>query len=424
MKPTFVLIIAIWSLFALSSFVLSQGQETSPAQVPDNVKSIIKQSCGVTGCHSGKHPASGRNFEPDKFVAAVVNVPSQEAPSLKIVDTAAPEKSYLLAKIKGEPGIVGKRMPANRDPLSEEQIRQIEEWIKSLRTSPAEAETSSGATMPFRPASSGRGPVLGSPPAAGESAGPAPNQKGFSKPAFWGTRLINLPTTTTLSKGDFLFRISHRFDPPMSDGWDVFYGLDGPAHILFSLGYGITDDLMVTVGRSNLYQEWEFNADWAFLEQGQNSSLPISAALQVGGSVVSQDEPQGEEWSGRFRLSALVSLSYQLNDKISFLLVPAFASNANFWEPDSEGTFALGIGGRFMLFDDFSLIAEWVPPLAGYEDFYSGWGFGVEKKIGGHVFQLFVTDSVGLIASQYLPGGDLRLGDGDFRLGFNIFRTF
>ena len=77
-----------------------------------------------------------------------------------------------------------------------------------------------------------------------------------------------------------------------------------------------------------------------------------------------------------------------------------------------------------MIFDDFSLLAEWVPPLAGYEDSYGGWGLGVEKKIGGHVFQFFVTDSIGIIASQYLPGGDLRLGDGDFRLGFNIFRTF
>jgi hypothetical protein len=65
-----------------------------------------------------------------------------------------------------------------------------------------------------------------------------------------------------------------------------------------------------------------------------------------------------------------------------------------------------------------------VPALAGYKDKFSSWGLGVEKKIGGHVFQFFVTDSIGLLASQYLAGGDLRLGDGDFRFGFNIFRSF
>jgi hypothetical protein len=418
MKSKVVLVIIVSTVLGLSSFIFGRGSENSPAQVPANIKSIIKQNCSVSGCHSGKYPASGHNFEPDKFAATVVDAPSQEMPGLKIVDAAMPEKSYLLAKIKGEAGIVGKRMPANRDPLSEEQIRQIEDWIKSLATGP------SGTDVLAKPTRPDRGPALNSPPVPGEGAGQASKPKGFSKPAFWGTRLVNLPTTTTLAKGDILFRISHRFQPPVSSGWDSFYGFDGPAFILFSFGYGITDNLMVTVGRSKLYQEWELNADWAVFEQGEESSLPFSATLHVGGNLVSQDEPRGAEWSGRFRFAALLSLAYQLNDRLSFLLVPAFTSNANFWEPSSEGTFALGIGGRFRVFDDISLIAEWVPRLAGYKDYYSGWGLGVEKKIGGHVFQVFVTDSIGLIASQYLPGGDLRFGDGDFRIGFNIFRTF
>jgi len=404
------------AVLGLSSLTLGRGAE--PAQVPDSVKSIIKHSCSVSGCHSGKYPAAGLNLEPDRFPASVVGVASQEKPGFFIVDSAAPEKSYFLAKIKGDPGIVGKRMPANRDPLTEEEIRQVEAWIKSLAAGPSETEISA---EPGRP---GHGPALSASPDPGEGAGQAAKPKALSKPAFWGTTLVNLPTTTTLSKGEFLFRISHRFEPPMSSGWDSFYGLDGPAYIFFGFGYGITDKLMVNVGRSRLYQEWEFSTDWALVEQGKKSSLPFSATLHAGGSLVSQDEPQDADWSGTFRLNALLSLSYQLNDRFSFLLVPAFSSNTNFWEPDSEGTFALGIGGRFMVIDDLSLIAEWVPPLAGYADEHSGWGFGIEKKIGGHVFQLFVTDSIGIIASQYLAGGDLRLGDGDFRLGFNIFRSF
>ena len=418
MKSKTVLIIMVSMVLGLNAFSLGQGSAHSPGKVPANIKSIIKQNCSVSGCHSGKYPAAGHDFEPNKFAATVVDAPSQEMPGLKIVDAARPEKSYLLAKIKGEPGIVGMRMPANRDPLSEEQIRQIEDWIKSLGTG------TPGADLPSRPILLDRGPALDSPPVPREGTAQAAKPKGFSKPAFWGTRLVNLPTTTTLGKGEFLFRISHRFQPPVSAGWDSLYGFDGPAFILFSFGYGITDNLMVTVGRSKLYQEWEFNADWAVLEQGEKSSLPFSATLHAGGSLVSQDEPKGAEWSGRFRFNALLSLAYQLNNRLSFLLVPAYASNTNFWEPSSKGTFALGIGGRFRVFDDISLIAEWVPRLAGYEDFYSGWGLGVEKKIGGHVFQFFITDSIGLTASQYLPGGNLKLGDGDFRIGFNIFRTF
>jgi hypothetical protein len=415
MNAVFIVLLAC----GLVSLAFGRGTKDPAVQVPDNVKSIIKHSCAITGCHAGKYPAGGHSYEPDKFVASVVDVPSTEVPSLKLVDTAAPEKSYLLAKIKGAQGIVGARMPANREPLTEGQIGQIEDWIKGL------GKQAPGAGVPSGPVGAGRGPALeGSSESRHDSAQAAKPAQKFTRPAFWGTRLVNLPTTTTVGKGELLFRISHRFQPPTSSGWDSFYGLDGPAFILFSFGYGITDDLMVTVGRSRLYQEWELNADWAFLEQGAKSSLPFSATLHVGANLVSQDEPLGADWSGRFRLSALVSLAYQFNDRLSFLLVPAFCTNTNFFEPNSEGTFALGFGGRFTVFDEFSIIAEWVPTLAGYNDLYSAWGLGIEKKIGGHVFQVFITDSLGIIDSQYLSGGDLKLGDGDFRFGFNIFRSF
>jgi len=79
-----------------------------------------------------------------------------------------------------------------------------------------------------------------------------------------------------------------------------------------------------------------------------------------------------------------------------------------------------------MVLEDLSLMAEWVPILSGYRyrEGENGWGLAVEKKIGGHVFQFFVTNAFGLTPSQVLIGGDLRFGEGDFRLGFNIFRTF
>src|SRR4030042_5448209 len=108
MKSKIIMMIVALMAFGLGSYVFCQGPENSPVQVPANIKSIIKQNCSVSGCHSGKYPAAGHNFEPDEFAAAVVNAPSREIPDLKIVDVAAPEKSYLLAKIKGEPGIVGK----------------------------------------------------------------------------------------------------------------------------------------------------------------------------------------------------------------------------------------------------------------------------------------------------------------------------
>jgi len=54
----------------------------------------------------------------------------------------------------------------------------------------------------------------------------------------------------------------------------------------------------------------------------------------------------------------------------------------------------------------------------------NGWGVGLEYKIGRHVFQVFFLNAIGLLADQYLPGGDLLLKKGDFRFGFNLFRDF
>jgi hypothetical protein len=184
------------------------------------------------------------------------------------------------------------------------------------------------------------------------------------------------------------------------------------------LGYGITDNLTVTVGRARTYKEVEFSADWLMAEQGKTASLPFSATLHGGVSLVTEGSPD------EVKMFAAVSLARQFTRRLSILVVPAFVTNANHWALAPESTFSLGLGARYMIFKEFSIAAEWTPALAGYKEIESGWGLGVEKKIGRHVFQVFVNNALGLTTAQFLPGGDLRLRDFDFRIGFNIFRTF
>jgi hypothetical protein len=244
------------------------------------------------------------------------------------------------------------------------------------------------------------------------------SQLRFDVPAFWGTRLINLPTSTPIDKRMVLFRISHRFYGPVRDGYDTFFGLDQGANVFFSLDYGLTDRLGISVGRSRLFQEWEFGFSWLAMMQGSSAALPFSVALHADfdwATVAGSDH---------LKLSLQVIISRQFNNRLSIMVVPAFSTNTNFWGVEPEGTFAIGLGSRYMILNDFSLIAEWVPVVSGYHADQNGWGFGFEKKIGGHVFQVFVTNTIGLTSSQFLPGGDLRLKDFDFRLGFNIFRMF
>ena len=369
-------------------------------KIPGDVASLFQKRCAM--CHKGKTPPQGLNWEPGR-IAEAIDRPSAEVPELKIIDTATPEASYILKKIRRE-GHKGKPMPPLK-ALDTDELQLLETWILGLKKFPV--------------------PVSGN-GSSGEAAGPSdvstPVQEGgkpsFDTPVFFGTHLINLPTTTTPSKGDVLFRISHRFADPVDSGFDNFLGLDGYANILLSLGYGITDNLTVTIGRARTYKEFELSADWLVAEQGKTAGLPFSATLHGGASLATDGSPD------EGKIFAALSLSRQLTRRLSVLVVPAFVTNANHFADDPESTFSVGLGGRWMIFNEFSIIAEWVPALTGYKEIESGWGLGIEARIGGHVFQVFVNNALGLTPAQVLPGGDLRLGDFDFRIGFNIFRTF
>lgn len=368
-------------------------------EVPEPVRKIFQQSC--SGCHRGKFPPRGLNLEPANL-AEVIDKPSQALPDLKIVDSIQPESSYLLRKVRREKGIVGKPMPPGK-ALRTSELQALEQWILGLGPS-------------LGPESGVSGPNLGlsAPQTAPETTAP---KAGYEKPPFWGTRLINLPTTLTPGKGEFLLRISHRFSEPVDAGFGELFGLDSYANIMIGLGYGITDDLSVSLGRARFAKEWEFGADWLVAEQGLSGRLPFSVALHTGVSLATDGDDSA-------KVFAVLSLSRQFTKRFSVLVAPAVATNVNHWDLDPEASFALGIGARYMVFEDFSVTAEWVPTLAGYKDVESGWGLGLEKKIGGHVFQVFVTNVFGLTTAQVLPGGDLRIGDLDLRIGFNIFRTF
>jgi len=77
-----------------------------------------------------------------------------------------------------------------------------------------------------------------------------------------------------------------------------------------------------------------------------------------------------------------------------------------------------------MFMNNVSLVGEWLPILSGYKNKHNGWGLGLEYKVGGHVFHVFVTNSYGLTSDQYITGGELYFMDNEYRLGFNIYQTF
>jgi len=84
-------------------------------------------------CHTnvGRTPSGGMNLLHDVAYDQIVNVSSTQVPSMKRVNPGSPDTSYMVHKIEGVPGIVGRRMPFNGPPyLTDGQIQIMRRWIE------------------------------------------------------------------------------------------------------------------------------------------------------------------------------------------------------------------------------------------------------------------------------------------------------
>lgn len=249
-----------------------------------------------------------------------------------------------------------------------------------------------------------------------------------SEMPFSGWKIINLPTDRTVGAGNWLFLISHRFSRPVGDGYSAFYGLDGPAIMYLSMGYALTDDFLVLLARSNAADNVEMQTRYRLLEESRPQA-PVGLAAHGSVNWLTQD-PWREE---AFKFTGQLSLTRTLADQVGLALVPGLTINPAEGQAGEPPLFTLGLGARWKVQEKVAIVGEWTPrlsgvteaPTFGHPSRFDTWGAGVEITTEGHVFQLVVTNHVGLTTDQYLRGGDLDFGsvhEGEFRLGFNIFR--
>jgi hypothetical protein len=84
-------------------------------------------------CHTnvGRNPSGGLVLLSGASYAALVGASSLERPGLLRVSAGDPASSYLIQKLEGSAGIIGRRMPFNGPPyLTDGQILVIKRWIE------------------------------------------------------------------------------------------------------------------------------------------------------------------------------------------------------------------------------------------------------------------------------------------------------
>jgi hypothetical protein len=97
----------------------------------ENIQINIFNAVCAVKCHKSPRPKKGLNLEPGEAYDNLVNIPSQEIPSMMRVNPGDSENSYIIWKLEERDGISGKRMPLNLPPLEETEIQAIKAWIDS-----------------------------------------------------------------------------------------------------------------------------------------------------------------------------------------------------------------------------------------------------------------------------------------------------
>ncbi len=254
-------------------------------------------------------------------------------------------------------------------------------------------------------------------------------KKEFVTNAFKSTRVINTHSVEFLGAGVLDVRILHRFGT-FNSGLDNLYGFD-QANMRLGFDYGISKRLMIGVGRSNVQKELDGFIKYRLIWQGKGpGSWPISVAVVSGATMNTM--PWADPNRVNFETSRLafyyqVMIARKFSESFTLQLTPSIVhTNLVPLETDPNDVYSVGIGGRLKLSRRISFNWDYHFVLPTYQrtGYYNYAGIGFDIETGGHVFQLHVTNSVGMNERAFITNTTDDISSMGLRLGFNLSRVF
>ena len=263
------------------------------------------------------------------------------------------------------------------------------------------------------------------PPASGNASPPAASAAqepddpdtdvNLAQPDF---RLATLATNLRLPRHKMVFSLTHRFGRPLAAGsfgnlaGDLF-GLDSGAQVGLDFRYGLIKGGQVGIYRTSnrtiqFYGQYEVTSQKSF-------PLGISVTASVDGT---------DNFSDSYSPGVSLVVSRELSNRAAVYLEPAFINNTN-PVPSSlashNDTAMVGLGARLRVLASTYLVLEASPRVAGYAPGDMLVSFGIERRAGGHLFQLNFSDGFGTTLAQVARGGT---STSDWYIGFNLSRKF
>lgn len=259
-----------------------------------------------------------------------------------------------------------------------------------------------------------------------DSTAKAPKEKVYA--TFKTTRVINLASVENVAGGVLDFKIGHRFGF-LNSGVEEFFGLDN-ATIRIGGEYGLSNNLMIGLGRSSYQKTIDGYFKWKIISQTSGSGgfpFTISAFSSIAWKTLNTNPDRENLLSNNLFYSSQIIIGTKINESLSFQVSPTLVHrNLTANTSEKNDVLAIGAGGRIKLTKRLALNAEYVYLLPDQisSEFKPSLSVGFDIETGGHVFQLHATNSTSMIEKGFIAETVGDWAQGDIHFGFNISRVF
>ena len=249
-----------------------------------------------------------------------------------------------------------------------------------------------------------------------------------------GDTLLSLPSPQIPAAGAWEVKFTHRFNQSLTDGsledqWHSLFGLDSNADVVFGAAWALRPHTEFSLARSNTNDTVEAAVKYVFLQQAE----AVPASVTFRGGVDWRTERNLDDRTSLFT-QAIVSKQFA-GGKMELFVLPTFVTKAgravtgDISHALFENAFNVPIAFAYRIKPPLMVIAEIIPPnrdLPDSVDADLSWSLGIKRAIGGHWFEVLITNNQSTLTDQYVTstfqGSGLNLDD--VKLGFNIERRF
>jgi len=259
--------------------------------------------------------------------------------------------------------------------------------------------------------------------------GEEPAAKDYAIATFKTTRIILGQSVELPPSGEMIFVISHHFGK-VNSGLKEFFGLD-QSTVRLGLEYGLHNRVGLSIGRSSFNKMVDGGVKVSLLRQQKGaSSIPVTAVLYSSMNIktIPWSIPEYDYlFAHRISYVHQLLIARKFNANLSLQIAPTLVHyNLVSLKTDYNDIPAVGFGGRFKILPRLTINGEYyyIPEKFRNADSDPSLSVGFDLETGGHVFQLFFTNSYAIYDPGFIAETYGKWGKGDVYFGFNITRVF